>query len=103
VQSIGRAGQPQLAVGGHLAASTGTSPLFVRFHQRPADTPTSHVRINVPSLDLADRGRVATVRPGAEGRFQETAEPTAGPLGDEECAAVAEHGARVRRNAGGFR
>jgi hypothetical protein len=28
---------------------------------------------------------------------------TTGPLGDEEYAALAEHGERVRRNAGGFR
>jgi hypothetical protein len=28
---------------------------------------------------------------------------TTGPLGDEDYAALAEHGERVRRNAGGFR
>src|SRR4051794_37469762 len=74
---------PKLGVGGHLPAALRSCPRLGRLDQRPADTPT-HVLIDVPAFDVADRGGVAAVGPGAEGRLHEPGKTAAGAFSDED-------------------
>ena len=48
-------GVVDVGVGRHLAAPLRASPGFRRLDQRPADSPSPHVGIDVPALDVADR------------------------------------------------
>jgi hypothetical protein len=77
-------------IGTHLEAAASARPDLCGPDEPPSGSPEPNVRVHVPTLDVTDRARVASVRMGPDRGFNEAREATIGTLGhkgDGGCVA----------------